>query len=534
MEKYLLLIMMIGLAGSFQNCSKVRFSTANCKQNPSQCLAGDRGLDPNDPDGDNDDDTGNDDDDADSPTEDAIKKTLSFGLLTRNMACVMCHTTIVGDVSGFGTMTFRNDSVGTIHGNIYAADQKLQQWRLDARSGQYVLDESLVDAVSNPQLIAETLPSLIDFNLDRDINGNYSVNRGERHNSIGNIKFQSGGGLYTLTMNDPARRAIAKTNIVKNPFLDRSIIEDADFPALSPSQCSSRVTGYVQTSDGQKHFSPLRGNVIFTNGKRIENVSSGVPANEYNGYDRTCPADKVLEIHGEVVVNGDLILAGCVRGKGTVYADGNIYVPDDIKVVRSAFPFLAGTSEDILKGDVAAKADRDMLSLGATGFILLGSFSSTAIMTHVEQDPIFRNNLAKIENVYTWLTPSTPQVGKAVYERAFLKRSFWKDSAGNLGGIGAIALVEANLYANKGVALALVYRPESNRRSNFVLNGSVSTPNLQMLVPGTETERLDQNGQKIVINPFNQKTFSSESAAFINQDYRLKYSKAGYECHRVR
>ncbi len=538
MRKVFLIIFICALVASFQNCSPVRFITANCQQNPSACLA-DKPGDVDDPNGnggnggDTDGDGDVDEDDSNTPTQNTIKKTLSFGLLTRNMACVMCHTTVVGDVSGFGTMTFRSDSSGTIFGNIYAADQKLQHWIVDATTNKYILNQNIVDTVSDPLLIAEALPSLINFNLDRDSSGAYSVKKGERHNIMGNVKFQ-GGSLYSLTMNDPAKREIAKANIVKNPFIDESIIEDADFPKLNPSQCSNQVSGYIQTSDGQKHFSPVNGNAVFMNGQRILNVPINTPANAFNGYDVTCPTAKTLEVHGEVVINGDMILAGCVRGQGTIYVDGDLYLPDDIKVVNSAFPFVTGASEDILKMDIAAKSDRDMLSLGTTGFVMLGSFSNTVIMTHEEQDPIFRNNLAKIENVYTWLTPGTPQDGKSVYERAFLKRSFWKDSQGKLGGVGAIALVDANLYANMGIALSLVYRSDSNRRSNFVMNGSIATPNLQMLVPGVDTERLDQNGQKISVNPFNQKTFSTAGATFINQDFRLKYSKAGFECHRTR
>lgn len=472
-----------------------------------------------------------------SPTPDPVKRTLSLGIMTKNMACVMCHTRVTGDISGFGTMTFRNDSRGTIYGNIFAADQKLQHWTVEG--GVYVLDRSVIDTVSNANLIASVLPDLIPSNLVVDsMTGEYRVRPGERHNTFStDLKF-IGGGLSTMTSNDPVKRKEAVDNIVFNPFTNKPVVGEADFPRLDTQKfgdCAHAATDYIKTADGQIHRSPLLQNSIFVNGRRVTSVSASAPAGAYNDYDPSCPAEKTIEISGEVVVQGDLVLAGCVRGRGTVYAMGSIYVPNDIKVTQSAFPFPVGVNPEAMKADVAAKAGKDMLSLGAEKFIVIGSFRNKAVITHEEQDPIFKNSWTIFSNLTNWLSNGTSDQNLDLYERSFLKKTFFGKLRKGDGSLldarpGSVALVEANLYANMGIATTQT----SNNASNIVVNGSVITPNLQFLVTGYAYQPVTTTGTDLAVNPFNQMPFNSDFSAYLNQDFRLRYGDSGYACHRIR
>ncbi|MEQ1877193.1 MAG: hypothetical protein ABL958_11135 [Bdellovibrionia bacterium] len=446
--------------------------------------------------------------DPDLPNE-AVAQALSIGTLTKNMACVMCHTRVTGDVSGFGTMIFREDSSGSILGNIYAADQKLQRWH--APGGTFVLDPSLIDTVSDPQLIASVLPELVSSNLTAAM----SVNPGEAHNVFSAITFEAGGGLYSMTSTDAAKRTEAEKHLVRNPFTGRPVIHESDFPRLDLAQCLPVANGKITTAAGQVLQSPWAGNLIVTNGEHVSQVN---PAALYNQYDPTCPASKTLTISGEILIQGDLVISGCIKGQGSIYATGTIYVPDDLKTVRSAFPYPETVDQAVLEADANAKSGHDIVGLGAAKFIIIGA-TRMAVLAHEEQDPIFRNNQAAIENIYTWLTPAGAAANLSLFERAFLKTAFYG------GAPGPVSLVEANLYANLGVGATLT----GAQNTNLVINGSVLTPNLSMLVTGFAHAHYNSNAQSISVNPFNGKSFDSSE---INQDYRLKYTKLAYNCHR--
>lgn len=443
--------------------------------------------------------------------------------MTKNMACVMCHTDVNGNISGFGTLTFRDDSSGNIWGNIYAVDQKLQYWI--ASGGTHILNPNVHDTQSDPNLIAEVLPGLISSNLEQTPSG-HKVRSGEQHNKFSSVLlFQGGGALYTLTHHDETRRQKAEDNLVINPFLEQPIIDESDFPALDVEQCKLTARGSVTTSDGQILSSPINSNLILVNGKSYgSQVSGTVNDDQYNDFDPACPTDKTLTINGEVVISGDLILSGCIKGQGSIYASGNIYVPDDIKVVNSAFPYSLTVNDDLHKQEAKQRLDRDMISLGASEFIIIGAIR-TEVIGHIEQDPIFRNNVDSLKRVYSWVTSAS---GQANYEKAFLKRAYMAvDSAAGQKKRGIVARIDGNLYANKGVAITLT----SSWGSNIVVNGSVITPNLSMLSTGFGHSHYNLADAAITTNPFNGADFNSSQ---LNQDYRLQYSNQGYECHRIR
>lgn len=165
----------------------------------------------------------------------------------------------------------------------------------------------------------------------------------------------------------------------------------------------------------------------------------------------------------------------------------------------------------------------DMLSLGAKEFFVIGNID-TRVLNHVEQDPIFRNNNASLTRIYNLLAATN---GASLYKQIFLKKPYVHlNSTTGSSSSGVVALVEANLYANNGIAITLV----SENASNIVLNGSISKPNLSMLSTGFNHSFFDLNGAPITINPFNGLDFKKSQ---LNQDYRLKYTSLGYECHRI-
>jgi hypothetical protein len=450
--------------------------------------------------------------DPDQPNE-AVAQALSLGTLTKNMACVMCHTHVTGDISGFGTMTFRDDSEGTILGNVFAADQKLQRWY--APNGFYVLDPSYIDTLSDPQLISSVLPELASSNVT-NVNGTLKIIPGEVHNTFNLVTFKNGGDLYSMTSVDASKRTEAEKRLVRNPFTGRPVIHESDFPRLDLAQCLPVAKGNITTADGQVLQSPWSGNLIVTNGQRITQVSA---TQLHNQYDPSCPASKTLTITGEILVQGDLVISGCIKGQGSIYATGTIYVPDDLKTVQSAFPFPETVDEKILEADANAKAGHDIVALGAAKFIIIGD-TRMEVLAHEEQDPIYRNNQAAIESIYTWLTPGSVATNRSIYQHSFLKTAFYG------GSPGAVSLVEANLYANLGVGATLT----GAQNTNLVINGSVLTPNLSMLVTGFAHTHYDLSGNAISVNPFNGKSFDRSE---INQDYRLKFTKLSYDCHRA-
>ncbi|PIT99070.1 MAG: hypothetical protein COT74_12600 [Bdellovibrionales bacterium CG10_big_fil_rev_8_21_14_0_10_45_34] len=460
----------------------------------------------------------------DEQFQENLTKVLSLGILTKNMACVMCHTRINGDVSGFGTLTFRSDSSGTIWGNVYAADQKLQHWDFN----KLILDRSVRDDLSDPQLIADVLPELITSNLEEE-DGQLIIIPGEEHNKFLNVEIKE-GDLYTLTHPEPARRAIAEANLPMNPFKNRPIINESDFPEFQFETCKvankDSKGGKIVTADGTVVVSPISSNAIFVNGKYLGHQ---VPANsqpdDFNDYDPSCPANKTLRVEGEVLIEGDLVLAGCITGQGSIYAKGNIYVPDDIKNVNSAFPYSLTAESSTRRTEAEARLGSDMISLAAEEFILLGALDLRVIAHVEEQDPIFRTNIESIKRIYSWLAPANAE---DIYNKSFLKRPYFAiDKVSGTKSKGIVALAEANLYANKGIGITLIY----SKGSNIVINGSVITPNLSLLSAGFNHKHFALDGSEMTVNPMNGVRFDQSQ---INQDFRLRYTKKGFECHRIR
>lgn len=441
------------------------------------------------------------------------KALMSSGLVARNSSCVMCHMRITGDVSGFGTLTFRDDSQGQIFGNVYAADIKLQKWT----SGG-TLDTTFTDGVSDPALIESVLPELKSENLVYD-GTKWIVKPGEVHNTFGGVSFLGGGDFYSMTSNDPVKRAKASDHIIRDTFGNRPIIHEDDFPVLDPVACISNTNGFIRLADGTKLHSPLSGNTVLVNGKKIDSYGVGTAANAYNDYDMACPDDKTLEINGEVVVKGELVLSGCIKGKGTIYSTGNIYIPDDIKLIRSPFPFVASVDDAVLGADVAMKVGKDMLSLGSAKYIMVGRINNS-FLSHPINDPSIKNNIPAMTTLYSWMDQS-------VYESAFLKRPL-PGSTENapVNGHGAVSLVEANLYANNAVVAVMTQA----QNTNIVINGSVLTPNFVALASAFQYLHRDNMGNPFWVNPFNGQTYDMSQ---LNADFRLKFTRTGFKCLRL-
>lgn len=453
------------------------------------------------------------------------KALMASGLLTKNSACVMCHTKVSGTVMGFGSMTFRDDSMGQILGNVYAADIKLQRWVYDTA---YHLDSSFVDTDSDPSLIASALPELASSNVVADTSGHLHVRPGEKHNTFLNISFLGGGDFYSLTEKDPTKRAIASDHLLKDSFGVRPVIHESDFPKLNPLACIPTAQGTFRTADGSVIQSPVSGNLILANGKRVASVPLGSPPNSFNDYDPSCPASKTLTISGEVVVKGDVVISGCIKGQGTLYATGNIYIPDDVKLVNSPFPFAATADENILKPEALSKLGKDMFSLGSAQFIVIGPMNMT-VLANGEQDPIFSDKQDVLTNVYKWLSTGTTGQNQALYESSFLKRAppgYFSNQGTNSGyGRGAVSLLQASLYANLGISAVLI----KSQNTNLIIDGSVMTPNFVMLSTAFQYQHYDGGNNFVGVNPFNGQSFEFSQ---LNQDQRLKFTRNGYECLR--
>lgn len=442
----------------------------------------------------------------------AFREVLSKGLVTNNIACVMCHTNVHGDMSGFGSMTFRNDSHGTIIGNIFAADIKLQRFIVTA-DNRVVLDPAFVDTLTDVNLLEQVLPELANENIAVQ-NGKKVVKPGEKHNVFESISFASGGDFFTMTDNDPAKREIAEKRLITNPFSGRPIIHEADFPSLDPELCKDKATGSITTADGKIFKSPIVGHQIFVKGKNVP--TNMVTAQLRNEYDTSCPASETLSIDGEIIIQGDLVISGCIQGQGTIYTNGNVYIPNDIKLKNSAFPFTRTIDEAVLKAESKQKSSADMVSFGAAGFVMIGNIKPE-VLSHEEQDPHFRNGVAIYSNLYNWIGGGTRTENENIYRNYLLKKPFGLSAAS-----GAVALIEANIYSNLGIAATLT----SGNRSNIVVNGSMASPHLSLLAGG-----YNAGAPANAINPFNQIPFHTTE---LNQDFRLKYLNKGYECQRAR
>jgi hypothetical protein len=442
----------------------------------------------------------------------AFREVLSRALVTTNTACVMCHTNIHGDVSGFGSMTFRNDSLGTITGNIYAADIKIQAFVYDGAN--VYLDPNYIDTHTNVSLLESVLPELAAENIVTNSSGQKVVRPGEKHNIFEAVSFAGGGNFYTLTENDANKRAVAEKRMILNPFTGRPIIHESDFPNLDAQLCADKAKGSITTGDGIVFKSPLAGHQIFVRGKNI--LTSALASQARNEYDVNCPPGETLTINGEVIIQGDLVISGCVQGHGTIYTNGNIYIPNDIKLKNSPFPFTRTTDETQLKGEAVVRAGADMLSFGSAGFVMIGSLKPE-VFNHVEQDPHFRNNSAIYSNILNWLGSGTREANAATYYNILLKKPF-----GLSTNAGSVALIEANIYSNMGVAATLT----AANRSNIVINGSIATPHLSLLAAGYAAGEPAN-----AVNPFNGIPFHTTE---LNQDFRLKYLTMGYECQRAR
>ena len=333
--------------------------------------------------------------------EPAAFEGFDYGILTKNVNCVFCHTTVDSA-----------DRVYNHDGSLYGTFDKVKVGTL----------ESLM-------LRTDARPAVGDWDADSIIAGSLYV-RGHATNANGvpitnwggNLAFKSAsfdenghlvqgnsGGLGLSTFSPAGSPPESGENLYLNYATDYNQMVDGKLPTefpppfpddggVDPTSGAATTAGAgnkkvdpnefyaaTQTAEGtisafnitlvdasQPIDSPGEATAAFS----TENDGSfNVP--QHGNVVLTGTFEKPIVIDGTIAIDGDVVVHGYVKGKGVILASGNIYVPTDLR-------YLDGHT--IQDGDdplhptgpvtfgVAQDGTKNALGLACGGNMLLGDY----------------------------------------------------------------------------------------------------------------------------------------------------------------
>lgn len=229
-----------------------------------------------------------------------------------------------------------------------------------------------------------------------------------------------------------------------------------------------------------------------------------------------------IVLNGEVFIDGDVVIKGSYRGVGTIYAQ-NIYIVDDIKALKSPFPFDADPVKAVAQAQASIAKKDDALYLGALKQVLIGNYITTM---GDSCGPEGASIQCVTDNPFGWLP-------KAEFVKLGRKATLLKDVNGfqhelknahfNPGTDDRAQIevnrVDAFIYAQKNLAW--------RSYANILLNGGYMAP--YSGVVATAPYRIYhhvENKRNWVPNPRNGLPVTQ---SVIRYDYRLRVGGAGFE-----
>jgi hypothetical protein len=229
-----------------------------------------------------------------------------------------------------------------------------------------------------------------------------------------------------------------------------------------------------------------------------------------------------LVLNGEVFIDGDVVIKGSYRGVGTIYAR-NIYIVDDIKAMKSPFPFDSDPVKAVTQAQTSIANKDDALYLGALKQVLIGNYVTTmgdtcgpegASIQCVTDNPfgwLPKADFLKLGRKATLLT----DVNGVQYA---LKNAHFTPGTDDRAQI-EVNRVDAFIYAQKNLAW--------RSYANILLNGGYMAP--YSGVVATAPYRIfnhAENNRNWAPNPRNGLPVTQ---SVIRYDYRLRVGGAGFE-----
>jgi hypothetical protein len=229
-----------------------------------------------------------------------------------------------------------------------------------------------------------------------------------------------------------------------------------------------------------------------------------------------------IVLNGEVFIDGDVVIKGSYRGVGTIYAQ-NIYIVDDIKALKSPFPFDADPVKAVAQAQTSIAKKDDALYLGALKQVLIGNYITTM---GDSCGPEGASIQCVTDNPFGWLPKAEflklgrkatllKDVNGAQYD---LKHAHFNPGTDDRAQI-EVNRVDAFIYAQKNLAW--------RSYANILLNGGYMAP--YSGVVATAPYRIyhhAENKRNWAPNPRNGLPVTQ---SVIRYDYRLRVGGAGFE-----
>lgn len=324
-----------------------------------------------------------------------------YGILTKNVNCVFCHTTVDSadrvynhDPSLYGT--FAKVKVGTLESLMLRSDARPSVGDWDADS---IVAGSLY--VRGHATNANGVP----------INnwGGTLAFKSTTFDENGHLVQNSNGGLALSTFSPAGTPPEAGENLYLNYATDYNQMVDGKLPqefpppfpddgGVDPTTGAHSTAGagnkkvdpnefYAATQTAEGTISAF--NVTIVDGSQpidspeelaaafdLENNGSfNTP--QHGSVVLTGTIDKPIVIDGTIAIDGDVVITGYVKGKGVILASGNIYVPSDLRYL-DGHVYQEGDEPGHPTGPVtfgvAQDGTKNALGLACGGNMLLGDY----------------------------------------------------------------------------------------------------------------------------------------------------------------
>jgi len=328
-----------------------------------------------------------------------------YGILTKNVNCVFCHTVIDSAERAYNhdpslVGTFEKVKVGSLESLML---------RTDARPGIGDWDADT--------LIAGSLYVRGDATNQNGVPisnwGGHMSFRSAQFDADGNLVQNSTGGLTTTTFQPAGNPPQPGENLYLNYPTTYADMPDGKLPQEFPPPFPDDggidpSTGLASTTGaGNKHVDP---NEFYAATQTAEGTISGGILTQLDGSDpidspaeitgafqtgnvpslpsvssghvvMTGTLENPIQIDGTVAIDGDVIITGYVKGTGVILASGNIYVPTDLRYL-DGHSYQDGDDPGHPTGPVtfgvAQDGTHNALGLACGGNMLMGDFLASS------------------------------------------------------------------------------------------------------------------------------------------------------------
>jgi hypothetical protein len=342
-----------------------------------------------------------------------------YGILTKNVNCIFCHTKIDStdrvynhDDSLYGS--FAKVKVGSLESLMMRNDNRpsIGDWDADSLiAGTLYVRGSATDQAGIPVNNWSSHSALscvfdADGHMIQDEFGNITYNHfhpagdppGPNENLYLNYPtdyslmpdgklptsfpppFPDDGGI------DPATGLPASTG-AHNQHVDPN-----EFYAVAMDAHGTISSGAINTT---APGTVINSQAAFNQATTVGNTPGGLNSSFTGNVILTGTADHPIVLNGTVAIDGDVMISGFVTGTGTIIASGNVYVPTNLQYA-DGHSYLPGDTPGHPTGPITYGVSQEgianVLGLACGGNMLLGDYLKPSVFVHPDDNDIITGN----------------------------------------------------------------------------------------------------------------------------------------------